>query len=146
MDNRTVQLPANFFAAVATVSPTFLDAHDLLCLHCGTDWAHFIDDEWVRHDVAGDYIECPSCVARYRPRDGRFVNHGNYRPERWCGGCQMWRPVGRDPRDAVHACVVCGRPFDERVDPPEQALMDARRSTPVGDADDGTETCAPDAP
>ena len=134
MDNRTEQAPpclppARFFRPVATVSPTFIDTHDPLCLHCGAAWGStIIDDEQVRHDVAGAYIDCPACTARYRPQGGHFIAHGAYRPERYCGHCQAWRPTGPASHDSIGTCIACGRVFDHRIDPPEQALMEALRA------------------
>jgi hypothetical protein len=108
---------------VTLVSPTFADAHDPRCLHCGAalKW----DD--AQHDRAGDYLTCPACQAQYRPVGGQFHNLGEWRPERWCGWCQEWRPAG-SMRAPAQGCVVCGHDFDDPTDPPEVALMPPRES------------------
>jgi hypothetical protein len=108
---------------VTLVSPTFADAHDPRCLHCGAalKW----DD--AQHDRAGDYLTCPACQAQYRPVGGQFHNQGEWRPERWCGWCQEWRPTG-SMRAPAQGCVVCGHDFDDPTDPPEAALMPPRES------------------
>lgn len=111
--------PPNF--RVTLVSPTFADAHDPRCLQCGAALNH--DDN--QHDAAGDYLTCPSCQTQYRPIGGQFHDQGQWRPERWCGWCQEWRPTG-SMRATAQGCVVCGHDFDDPTDPPEAALMPPR--------------------
>ena len=114
--------PATF--RVTLVSPTFTDVYDPRCLHCGATLDH--DDN--QHDAAGDYLTCPSCQTQYRPIGGQFHSQGQWRPERWCGWCQEWRPTGSMNLPAG-SCVVCGHDFDEPADPPEAALMAPREAS-----------------
>ncbi len=124
----TAAVPPSFFHPEALVSPGFTDARQPLCLHCGAMWGLLIDEDEIRCDQSGEYFDCPACGARYRARGGRFLGQGASRPERWCGRCQDWRPIGRRTEDDVaQGCVVCGHDFDRRIAPPEQALMDAHR-------------------
>ena len=124
---RTYVEPDTFFRHVATVSPTFLCLRQPYCLHCAAPW-ETLDFDAIQYDAQGEYVACPACTALYRPRGGRFIDHGEIRPERWCGRCQMWRPVDRPKRsDANNACIACGTLYDFPCDPPEQALLDECR-------------------